>query len=46
MAFGDFPHDQALRDAWHGFCAQLKRAGDLVFKDYNPATSLDRKSVV
>src|SRR5262245_22056183 len=42
MAFGDSPHDKGLRDAWHGFCEQLKRAGDLVFKDYNPATSLQR----
>jgi hypothetical protein len=42
MAFGDSPHDKALRDTWHGFCEQLKTAGDLVFKDYNPATSLQR----
>ena len=42
MAFGDSPHDEALRDAWHGFCEQLKTAGDLVFKDYNPASSLQR----
>jgi len=42
MAFGDSPHDKALREAWHGFCEQLKTAGDLVFKDHNPATSLQR----
>ncbi len=42
MAFGDFQHDEALRDSWHGFCEQLKSAGDRVFKDYNPATSLQR----
>jgi hypothetical protein len=42
MAFGDFQHDQDLRDAWHGFCDKLKRAGDLVFKDYTPPTSLQR----
>jgi hypothetical protein len=42
MAFGDSPHDEAVRDAWHRFCEQLKAAGDLVFKDHNPATSLQR----
>ena len=42
MAFGDSPHDKALRDAWHAFCERLKTAGDLVFKDHNPATSLQR----
>ena len=42
MAFGDSPHDKVLRDAWQGFCEQLKTAGELVFKDYNPGTSLQR----
>jgi hypothetical protein len=42
MAFGDFQHDQALRESWYGFCEQLKSAGDRVFKDYNPANSLQR----
>lgn len=42
MAFGDSPHDEALRDAWHAFCDQLKSAADLVFKDYNPANALQR----
>jgi len=42
MGFGDCLHDPALRDAWHRFCDQLKSAGDLVFKDHNPATSLQR----
>jgi hypothetical protein len=42
MAFGDFQHDQALRERWYGFCEQLKSAGDGVFKDYNPANSLQR----
>ena len=42
MAFGDFRHDKDLRDAWHGFCENLKRAGDLVFKDHTPPTSLQR----
>lgn len=42
MAYGDGPFDAALRDAWHDFCEALKETGDLVFKDYNPATSLQR----
>jgi hypothetical protein len=42
MAYGDSPVDKPLRDAWHAFCDQLKVSGDLVFKDYNPATSLQR----
>ncbi len=42
MAFGDSPHDKALRDAWHGFCEQLKTAGDLVFKDTSPIHPLQR----
>ncbi|MGE0387788.1 MAG: DUF1214 domain-containing protein [Gammaproteobacteria bacterium] len=42
MAYGDGPHDEALRTAWHAFCERLKAAGDLVFKDVNPPTSLQR----
>jgi hypothetical protein len=42
MAFGAFQHDRALRDGWYAFCDQLKQAGDLVFKEYNPASSLQR----
>src|SRR5262245_40590024 len=42
MAFGDSPVDQPLREAWYDFCEQLKRSGDLVFKDYNPATDRQR----
>jgi hypothetical protein len=42
MAFGDGPADEELRAAWHGFCDQLKQAGDLVFKDYNPPSPLHR----
>jgi len=42
MAFGDDPCDHALKQAWAQFCRQLERAGDRVFKDYNPATSLHR----
>ena len=42
MAFGDSQYDATLRDAWHRFCEQMKPAGDLVFKDANPANSLQR----
>jgi hypothetical protein len=42
MAYLDSPHDEALRKAWHEFCARLQAAGDQVFKDYNPATPLQR----
>jgi hypothetical protein len=42
MAFGDSEHDAALRAAWHDFCARLQEAGDRVFGDYTPATSLQR----
>ena len=42
MAYGDSPVDEPLRQAWHAFCEQLKQAGDKVFKDYNPPTSLQR----
>lgn len=42
MSFGDFPHDGALRESWNSFCDKLKTAGDQVFKDYNPASSLQR----
>jgi hypothetical protein len=42
MAFGDEAHDTVLHDAWHAFCDQLKAAGDLAFKDTNPANPLQR----
>jgi hypothetical protein len=42
MAFGDSPHDQALRDAWRRFCRQLEAAGDRVFGDTIPAKPLHR----
>ena len=42
MAFGDSQHDATLRDAWYRFCDQMKLAGDLVFKDANPASSVQR----
>src|SRR3546814_13784146 len=42
MAFGDGTADESLRDAWQHFCDRLRSAGDLVFKDANPATPLHR----
>jgi hypothetical protein len=42
MACGDFEHDRNLQQSWYAFCDRLKEAGDLVFKDYNPPTSLQR----
>lgn len=42
MAYGDGPADQALHDAWHAFCDQLKQAGDKVFKDANPPAPILR----
>ena len=42
MAFGETPHDKALKEAWVRFCDQLKEAGDLVFKDTSPANPLQR----
>ena len=42
MAYGDGPVDTLLRGAWHDFCERLKQAGDLAFKDANPAEPLMR----
>jgi hypothetical protein len=42
MAFGDSPHDQALRDAWSIFCRKLEAAGDHVFGDSIPSNPLQR----
>ncbi|MHA2413415.1 DUF1214 domain-containing protein [Mycobacterium avium] len=42
MAFGDGPHDAALRAAWTEFCARLQRAGERAFKDHNPASGPHR----
>ncbi len=42
MAFGDAPDDAALRDAWWQFCDRLRYAGELVFKDANPGTPVQR----
>jgi hypothetical protein len=42
MAIGDGKDDQSLQQAWNAFCEQLRTAGDMAFKDYNPANSLQR----
>ena len=42
MAFGESPFDKDLKEAWDGFCDRLKAAADLLFKDLNPATALQR----
>lgn len=42
MAFGDGPDDAALQSAWDEFCARLRRAGEQVFKDANPASGVHR----
>ena len=42
MAFGDHPEDESLRSTWKQFCRSLEEAGDRVFKEHNPATSLHR----
>lgn len=42
MAFGDYSEDESLRGAWKQFCRNLEEAGDRVFKDNNPANSLQR----
>ncbi|HET8881625.1 MAG TPA: hypothetical protein VFM56_05565, partial [Solimonas sp.] len=42
MSFGEHSDDDALRNAWRQFCAQLQQAGERAFKDENPATPLQR----
>lgn len=42
MAYGDGPADEALRRGWYAFCDALKAAGDLAFKEANPADPLLR----
>jgi hypothetical protein len=42
MAFGASPYDEDLRTAWRSYCDRIKEAGDLVFKDVNPATAVQR----
>jgi len=42
MAFGDCADDAELRAAWKDFCGKLEKAGDGIFKDYNPANGLQR----
>lgn len=40
--YGDCPDDPALRQTWHEFCDKLKDAGELIFRDTAPHTTLDR----
>lgn len=40
--YGDCPDDQQLRETWSEFCDRLKQAGELIFRDTVPATTLDR----
>lgn len=42
MAFGETPVDAELKAAWDAFCDRLKGAADLIHKDLNPATALQR----
>ncbi len=42
MAYGDSPFDRDLFANWSHFCDQLKAAGKLVFKDFNPPTGPHR----
>ena len=42
MAYGDGPFDKELREAWYSFCGRLMEAGDKVFKDQNPGSSIHR----
>jgi Protein of unknown function (DUF1214) len=42
MAYGDHPEDEALSSAWKQFCRSLEEAGERVFKQHNPATTLHR----
>lgn len=40
--FGDGADDELLRSSWHDFCDELKRAGDLVFRDTAPKNAVSR----
>lgn len=42
MSFGDGSDDAALQAAWRRFCANLQQAGELAFKDHNPASPVQR----
>jgi hypothetical protein len=42
MATGDSPFDRELLSTWVAFCERLKAAGELVFKDVNPPSALQR----
>ena len=40
--FGDGTDDELLRSSWHEFCDELKKAGDLVFRDSAPKNAVGR----
>lgn len=40
--YGDGPDDELLRTSWIEFCEELKRAGELVFRDTAPANPTSR----
>ena len=40
--FGDNHNDAQLKDSWDNFCDQLKKSGDLVFRDTTPTHDIDR----
>jgi hypothetical protein len=42
MAYGEGAADRDLKTAWDTFCDALREAGDLAFKDANPANDLQR----
>jgi len=42
MALGDSPFDKDLMAAWSSYCDRIKAAGELAFKECNPATALQR----
>jgi hypothetical protein len=42
MVDTDPPRDDELRAAWNEFCDRLRDAGELVFKEVNPATGRQR----
>lgn len=42
MALGDGKYDESLQVAWREFCVRLEKAGERVFKDANPESSVQR----
>ena len=45
MALGDSPFDKDLMAAWSSYCDRIKAAGELAFKECNPATALVGDSI-